>query len=99
MDLGRRGTVLCSENKGANQLRSYSKADLRLCFRICKKQVFLMKRVKWYIIMPVSSSAISPFYMLQSDVTCDNQRTNGPVNAHLISGPTISIQKKNFRQI
>ena len=26
----------CSENKGADQLRGYSEADLRLCFRICK---------------------------------------------------------------
>ena len=31
---------LCSENKGADQLRGYREADLRLCFRICKKQVF-----------------------------------------------------------
>ena len=36
---------LCSENKGADQLRGYRKADnreadLRLCFRICKKPVF-----------------------------------------------------------
>ena len=34
----------CSENKGADQLHSnctaYCAADLRLCFRICKKQVF-----------------------------------------------------------
>ena len=29
-----------SENKGADQLRSYCAADLRLCFRICKKSVF-----------------------------------------------------------
>ena len=29
---------LCSENKGADQLRSYCAADLRLCFRICKKR-------------------------------------------------------------
>ena len=29
-----------SENKGADQLRSYREADLRLCFRICKKPVF-----------------------------------------------------------
>ena len=29
-----------SENKGADQLRGYRKADLRLCFRICKKPVF-----------------------------------------------------------
>ena len=31
---------LCSENKGADQLRSYCAADQRLCFRICKKLVF-----------------------------------------------------------
>ena len=29
-----------SENKGADQLRGYSEADLRLCFCICKKPVF-----------------------------------------------------------
>ena len=27
---------LCSENKGADQLRSYCEADLRLCFRLCR---------------------------------------------------------------
>ena len=26
----------CSENKGADRLRGYREADLRLCFRICK---------------------------------------------------------------
>ena len=31
---------LCGENKGARELRSYCAADLRLCFRICKKLVF-----------------------------------------------------------
>ena len=31
---------LCSENKGADQLRGYRTADLHLCFRICKMQVF-----------------------------------------------------------
>ena len=30
---------LCGENKGADQLRSYCAADLRLYFRICKKPV------------------------------------------------------------
>ena len=30
----------CSENKGADQLRGYRGADLRLCFRKCKKPVF-----------------------------------------------------------
>ena len=31
---------MCSENKGADQLRGYREADLRLCFRICKSLVF-----------------------------------------------------------
>ena len=31
---------LCSENKGADQLRGYREADLRLCFLICKMLVF-----------------------------------------------------------
>ena len=31
---------LCSENKGADQLRGDREADLRLCFRICKTLVF-----------------------------------------------------------
>ena len=31
---------LCSESKGADQLCCYREADLRLCFRICKKLVF-----------------------------------------------------------
>ena len=30
----------CSEKKGADQLRSYCEADLRLCFRICRLLVF-----------------------------------------------------------
>ena len=29
----------CSENKGADQLRGYREADLRLCFRIWEKPV------------------------------------------------------------
>ena len=39
-DLESRGVVLCSENKGADQLRGHREADLRLCFRICKMLVF-----------------------------------------------------------
>ena len=31
---------LCSENKGADQLRDYRVADLRLCFRMRKMLVF-----------------------------------------------------------
>ena len=38
-----------SENKGADQLRGYREADLRLCFRICKKPVFIRRGsfTKW----------------------------------------------------
>ena len=32
---------LCSENKGADQLRGHREADLRPCFCICKMLVFL----------------------------------------------------------
>ena len=32
-----------SENKGADQLCGHRKADLRLCFRICKKPVILQR--------------------------------------------------------
>ena len=39
-DLESRGIYLCSENKGADQLRGYREADLRLCFRICKNPDF-----------------------------------------------------------
>ena len=30
----------CSENKGADQLRGFREADLRLCFRVYKTLVF-----------------------------------------------------------
>ena len=36
---------ICSENKGADQLRGYREADLSLCFRICKKAGFLTTRL------------------------------------------------------
>ena len=39
-----------SENKGADQLRGYREADLRLCFRICKKPVF-SRRSSFYGVM------------------------------------------------
>ena len=32
--------LLCSENKGADQLRGYHVTDLRFCFQICKRLVF-----------------------------------------------------------
>ena len=40
-DLGRMGLYyLCSDNKGADQLRIYCEADLRICFRLCRLLVF-----------------------------------------------------------
>ena len=41
-DLSRRGLLYypSSENKGADQLRGYREADLRLCFRLCRLLVF-----------------------------------------------------------
>ena len=33
-------SIRVGKKKGADQLRGYSEADLRLCFRICKKPVF-----------------------------------------------------------
>ena len=30
----------CGENKGTDQLHDYREADLRLCFRMCKKPGF-----------------------------------------------------------
>ena len=30
----------CSKNEGADRLRGYREADLRLCFRICRLLVF-----------------------------------------------------------
>ena len=48
---------LCSENKGANQLRGYREADLRLCFRICKKPFFSRR-----------GSYNMPYYVCQNEV-------------------------------
>ena len=31
---------MCSENEGADQLRGYREAGLRLCFHICRLLVF-----------------------------------------------------------
>ena len=39
-----------SENKGADQLRGYREADLRLCFRLCKVLVFSCTGSYMYLI-------------------------------------------------
>ena len=45
----------CSENKGADQLRGYRKADLRLCFRLGKNPV-----LSWRGPLVSVNRAISP---------------------------------------
>ena len=37
-------------------------------------------------------SALNSSNMVKLTLKVDNQRTNGPVNAHLISGPTVSTK-------
>ena len=42
---------VCSEKQGADQLRGYSEANLRLCFRICQTLVF-SRRVSFVLDIP-----------------------------------------------
>ena len=43
---------LCTENKGADQLCGHRTAVLRLCFRICKKQVCSLRGSKHLVLHP-----------------------------------------------
>ena len=50
-----------SENKDADQLRGYREADLRLCFRICKKPVFSRRgsyTLPVFKLIPLASSEL-----------------------------------------
>ena len=49
----------CSESKGADQLRIYCEADLRLCFRICRLMVFPCGGL---IMITTSSSYYVPYH-------------------------------------
>ena len=42
----------CSDNKGADQLRGYREADLRLRFSNMQNVGFLMTRLKWSFKVP-----------------------------------------------
>ena len=48
---------LCSENKGADQLRGYREADLRICFCICKKMVFVRRGSFVFIVLDFNQPA------------------------------------------
>ena len=52
---------MCSETKGADQLCGNHTAELRLCFRICKKPVFAQRGSD-------NSAACQFSFLLQADV-------------------------------
>ena len=68
---------MCSENKGADQLRSYREADLRLFFRISKKPVF-SRRGSFDYDTPCASQITALFTILfygtlESNLTAQNK--------------------------
>ena len=63
---------LCSENKDADQLRSYGAADLYLCFCICKKLVFLLR-----------GSFKSLYYLCSENKEADQLRSYCAADLHL----------------
>ena len=63
---------LCSENKGADQLRGYREADLRLCFRTCKKPVF-SRRGSYDVGVEFSSVKFFFFFFFFDSVKCPFQ--------------------------
>ena len=62
-----------SESKGADQLRGYREADLRLCFRICKKPVF---SGRGSYILQRNGAAIKTFKFNMHFYRCMNQINN-----------------------
>ena len=70
----------CSENKGADQLRGYREADLRLCFRSCKLLVF--SRTGSYVNLTLSMICI---YIIELDI-----KLNVRVNLPTVSDPLLA---------
>ena len=68
-----------SENKGADQLRSYCSTDMRLCFRICKKSVFSQQGSHVNSIYQMGSISRHDMYlhtlpMTQTDVSRERRK-------------------------
>ena len=83
MDLESRGLYfLCSENKGADQLRGYREADLRLCFRIYKKPVF--SRRGSYNVLHISVTFKTGIILLCISYMSNSTQMNG-YNPSLVS--------------
>ena len=68
----------CSEIKGADQLRSYCEADLRLCFRLCRLFVFPYSGLKRIII-------------LQMQRFLDFETFSFTLNGEIIEGPRVEV--------
>ena len=47
-----------SESKGADQLRSYCEADLRLCFRLCRLLVFPWGGSNNFVMIPATYATL-----------------------------------------
>ena len=95
------------ENKDADQLCGDRTADQRLCFRYIDTAIPLLSKTSSVAVHPglcrtwsdtpktcfLTTRLISKqIYVPIIRVEYLNQRTNGPVHAHLISGPSISTK-------
>ena len=71
-----------SENKGADQLRGYREADLRLCFCICKKPVFRISHDAAHIIFTAKKGSSEPCYhvFLELETGEENKQVQIPVS-------------------
>ena len=98
-----------SENKGADQLRGYREADLRLCFCICKK-LFLTTRLirrrglgfkfhptDWR--RPGSSSSSSLFHKADSLITAPQRLLPLPTDYSIEDGNKLSYTVMKIRYI
>ena len=76
----------CSENKGADQLRSNCEADLRLCFRLCRLLVF-PRGGSYMIIYSFHQYVCRNERMAKLIIACVNRSTS--VNGHFIFSAVI----------
>ena len=68
---------LCSENKGADQLHGNGAAYLHLCYSHIQKADFLMKRLKYLVIIQTDfchqRALINPIRIFKSWTTVDDK--------------------------
>ena len=85
-----------SENKGADQLRGYREADLRLCFRLCRLLVF--PRGGSIILMLNESPHQKPTNCICENAGADQLRGNCEVDQRLCVSYTDSTVPPLFIQ-